>query len=90
LSDGVHSSYAASPVDYDRIFIAYPELSGLRSKTLAANTIIQPDQVMDGMIVSAFHATQQEWAARKDMTFTAQFNFHDDLTLLPPAQITEQ
>jgi hypothetical protein len=90
LADGVHSSYAASPIDYDRIFIAYPELSGLKSTTLAKNSVIQPGEVLAGMIVSAFHVTKDEWAARKNMSFTAQFNFHDDLILQPPAQITEQ
>ena len=33
LEDGVHSSAAALPIDYDRVFIAYPELASLKSNT---------------------------------------------------------
>ena len=90
LEDGIHSSYAASAIDYDRIFVAYPSLSGLRSKTLIRDTIVQPGQVLDGMIVSSFHVSKDEWANRKDLSFTIQFKYLPDLVLTPKAGITEQ
>jgi hypothetical protein len=90
LADGPRSSYAASAIDYDRIFVAYPELSGLRSKTLVRETVVQPNQVLDGMIVSAFHVSQEQWKARKNLSFTIQFKYHPDLTLLPTGPVTEQ
>jgi hypothetical protein len=90
FDDGPHSSYAATATDYDRIFIAYPELAGLRSKTLVRDTVIQPGQVLDGMIVSSFHVSKELWAARKDLSFTLEFKFHPDLVLVPTAPITEQ
>jgi hypothetical protein len=90
LPDGPRSSYVAGPSDYDRIFIAYPELAGLKSKTLLRETVIQPNQVLDGMIVSAFHVSKEDWAARKDLSFTFQFKFHPDLVLTPSGPITEQ
>jgi len=90
LPDGPRSSYAASSIDYDRIFIAYPELSGLRSKTLVRETVVQPNEVLDGMIVSAFHVSQEQWKARKDLNFSIQFKFHPDLVLVPTGPITEQ
>jgi len=90
LPDGIHSSYAASAIDYDRIFIAYPELSGLRSKTLLRDTVVQPNEVLDGMIVSSFHVSPEQWKIRKDLNFTLQFKFHPDLVLVPTTPITEQ
>jgi hypothetical protein len=90
FDDGVHSSYAAGAVDFDRIFIAYPELAGLHSKPLLRDTIIAPGQVADGMIVSSFHVTQAQWAAKKDVSFTVTFKYHPDLVLLPKGPITEQ
>jgi hypothetical protein len=90
LEDGLHSSYAASAVDYDRIFIAYPQLAGLHSKTLVRETIVQPDGILEGMIVSSFHVTKEQWAARKDLNFTLQFKLHPDLVLTPKGPVQEQ
>jgi hypothetical protein len=89
--DGViHTSYAATATDYDRIFIAYPEIAGLRSNTLTRDTIIQPGQVLDGMMVSAFHASKEQWQTKKDLNFTIDFKMHPSLVLQAPAQIPEQ
>jgi hypothetical protein len=90
LDDGPRSSYVASATDYERIFIAYPELRGLHSKTLTRDTVIAPSQVLDGMLVSSFHCSKEQWAARKDLSFTIQFKFHPDLVLLPTGPVTEQ
>lgn len=90
FDDGVHSSYAASAIDYDRIFIAYPELKGLHGKTLVRETVIPAGQVLDGMIVSSFHVSQAQWAARKDLNFTIAFKYHPDLILTPTAPVVEQ
>lgn len=90
FEDGVHSSYAAGAIDFDRIFIAYPELAGLHGKPLLRETIIAPGQVADGEVISSFHVTQAQWAARKDLNFTIELKYHPDLLLLPKAPITEQ
>ena len=90
LEDGGHSSYAATALDYDRIFIAYPELASLKSNTLTRDTIIQPGQVLDGMTVSAFHVLKEQWAAHKDMNFTVEFKFHPSLVLQPTGPITDK
>ena len=90
LDDGIHSSYGASANDYDRIFIAYPQLAGLRSKTLVRETVVAPGQVMDGMIVSAFHIAPSVWATRKDLNFSIDFKYHPTLLLVPKTQVIEQ
>jgi len=90
LPDGPRSSLIAGPYDYDRIFIGYPELAKLKTKTLLRETVIQPNEVLDGMIVSSFHVSKEDWAARKDLSFTFQFKFHPDLVLTPTGPITEQ
>jgi hypothetical protein len=90
FDDGIHSSYAASAIDYDRIFIAYPNLKGLHGKTLVRDTVVPPGQVLDGMIVSSFHVSQAQWAARKNLNFTIAFKYHPDLILTPAGPVTEQ
>jgi hypothetical protein len=90
FDDGPHSSYAATATDYDRIFIAYPELKGLRSKTITRDNVIQPGQEVDGQIISSFHVSKEQWAAHKDLSFTVQFKYHPDLLLVPATPIIQQ
>lgn len=89
FEDGPHSSYAATSIDYDRIFIAYPELKNFHGAPLLRDTVIPPGQVVDGMIVSSFHVSKEQWVAHKDLNFTIQLKFHPDLVLTPRA-LTEQ
>jgi hypothetical protein len=90
LSDGIHSSYAATAGDYDRIFIAYPELAASREKPLSPETTLNPGQTEEGEIVSAFRLTKQQWDARKDLNFTFGFQYQPDLVLAPHSAVNEQ
>ena len=91
LSDGgIHSSYAATAGDYDRIFIAYPELAASRGKPLSLDTTLDPGQTQEGEIVSAFRLTKQQWDARKDLNFTFGFQYQPNLVLAPHSAVTEQ
>jgi hypothetical protein len=90
LEDGIHSSYAATKTDYDRIFIGYKELAPYKTHTLIRDTIIQPGQTIEGTIVSSFHVSQEQWTARKDLSITIQLKSHPDLILIPKVPITEQ
>jgi hypothetical protein len=89
FDDGIHSSYAATALDFDRIFIAYPELKSLHTKTLIRETIVAPGQILDGTIVSSFHVSKAQWAAHKDLNFSIQFKYHPDLILTPTGPVTE-
>jgi len=89
LDDGVHSSYAAGAADYDRLFVAYPELAALRGKPLPTETTIAPGQSQEGTIVSAFRLSKQQWDARKDLSFTIGFQYQPSLVLAPKAVVTE-
>lgn len=89
LPDGLHSSYAATATDYDRIFIAYPELVGLRSTVLAADTVIPPAAGIDGMIVSSFRISKADWENHKAMNFEIDLKLHPKLILTPKLPITE-
>ncbi len=90
LDDGVHSSYAASLGDYDRVFIAYPELAALHSKGLSPEATIEPGQTQEGTFVSSFRITKQQWDARKDLNFTFGFQYQPNLVLTTHSAIVEQ
>ena len=83
LEDGPRSSTAAGKNDYDRIFIGYPELAKLKTQTIVPDTIIAPGQTLDGMLVSAFHVSKEQWDTHKDLNVTVGFRYHPDLVLTP-------
>jgi hypothetical protein len=91
LDDGIHSSYAANRGDYDRIWVAYPEIPVPHLAPISAlDTTIGPGQTVTGTIVSAFKMTQQDWDARKGLDYTFAFKYQPVLTVTPQVQITER
>jgi hypothetical protein len=87
LPDGIHSSYAAIPADYERLFAAYPELASIHGKPLALDSTIQPGETVEGNLVSAFRLTKQEWGARKDLSFTFGLLYQPSLVLTPHPEV---
>ena len=90
LDDGIHSSYAATLSDYNRVFIAYPKMPVPHGKPLSPQTTIAPGQTVEGTIVSAFRLTQEQWGARKDLNFSFGIQYQPDLVVAPHVPITVQ
>jgi hypothetical protein len=90
LADGIHSSYAASQSDYDRVFIAYPAMPVPHGPALPINLTLDPGQTVDGTFVSSFRLTKQEWDARKNLNFTFSFRYQPSLVLAPKTAVIEQ
>jgi hypothetical protein len=90
LDDGIRSSYAATATDYNRVFLAYPNMPVPHGKALSPQTTINPGQTVEGSIVSAFRLTKQQWDARKDLNFTFGIQYQKDLTLTPHGPVTDQ
>jgi hypothetical protein len=72
------------------VFQAYPELAALHGKPLSPETTINPGQTQEGMVVSAFRITKQQWDARKDLDFTFSFGYQPKLVLAPHAAVIEK
>ncbi|HVC47567.1 MAG TPA: hypothetical protein VND90_10005 [Terracidiphilus sp.] len=90
LADGVHSSYAASASDYDRIFVAYPDLAQWRATPLNTEAMLQPGQTLEGTFVTSFTMSKADWEARKGLDFTVAFRYQPLLNLSPAAPVTER
>lgn len=90
FDDGIHTSYAATPSSYDRIFLAYPNLTVPHGKALPIVTDIEPGQTLEGTFVAAFKISKQQWDARKDLNFTFSFRYQPNLVLKPTVPVTEQ
>jgi len=85
--DGIHSSYAASAADYDRVFLAYPSMPVPHGKGLRLDLTLDPGQTVEGTIVSAFRMSKQQWDAGKNLNFTFAFQYQPSLVLTPHAAV---
>ena len=90
LADGIHSSYAASAADYDRVYLAYPSMPVPHGKALSLQSTIDPGQTVEGTIVSAFRMSKAEWDAGKDLNVTFAFSYQPSVVLAPKAAVIEQ
>jgi hypothetical protein len=90
LQDGIHSSYAASQSDYDRIFLAYPDIPVPHGPGLPLSLSLDPGQSTDGTFVSSFRLTKQEWDQRKDLSFSFSFRYQPVLVLKPQSAVIER
>jgi hypothetical protein len=90
LDDGIHSSYAASQSDYDRIFLAYPDMPAPHGPGLPLSLTLDPGASVDGTFVSSFRLTRQQWDARKSLDFSFSFRYQPTLVLTPQAAVIER
>jgi hypothetical protein len=90
LDDGIHSSYAATATDYDRVFLAYPNMPVPHGKALSPQATIDPGQTVEGTMVSAFRLTKEQWDARKGLDFTFGIQYQPSLKLAPHTAVIDQ
>ena len=91
MADGIHSSYAATPTDYERIFKAYPNCSSGMRTPISPDLTIQPGETKEGTFVMFFPHGQSR-TGRRARNWTTPFNFQylPALTLAPKGPITER
>ena len=69
---GENSDDAASPTDYDRYFIVYPDLKEHILQPLVVETKIAPGGEQKGTLLVSFPVTKAQFDARKDLTVIIQ------------------
>jgi len=90
MPDGVHSSYAAEQSQYDRVFLAYPDLAPWHSSALSPEATLEAGQTIEGTFVSAFRLDKQQWDTRKNLDYTFSFRYQPNVTSAPQTAITER
>ena len=90
LPDGIYSSTAASQTDYDKVFLAWPDIPVPHGEGLPINLVLDPRQIIDGTFVSSFRLTKQQWDAHSNLSFSFNFRDHPTLVLTPHDAIIEQ
>jgi hypothetical protein len=90
LPDGVHSSYAAEKSQYDRVFLAYPDLAPWHNSGLSPDATLEAGQTIEGTFVSAFRLDKQQWETRKGLGYTFSFRYQPNVTTTPQVAVTER
>jgi hypothetical protein len=90
LDDGIHTSYAAIPADYERIFVAYPDLASLHGKPILSDATIPSGETLEGDFVSAFRIDKSQWDGRKGLDFDISFRYLPDLKLAPTTPVSDR
>jgi hypothetical protein len=88
LDDGIHSSYAAMPTEYQRIFVAYPTLASFHATPISPDSTIDPGQTKEGTFVSSFRIPKEQWDARKSLDFSFGFRYLQSLKLPYTSAVT--
>lgn len=90
LADGIHSSYAAMPSDYERVFKAYPQLMQWHAPSLSPELTLQPGDTKEGTFICSFRMAKADWDSRKALDYTFNFQYLPGLKLTPKGSITER
>lgn len=90
LPDGIHSSYAATPTDYERLFKAYTQLQQWHAPAISPDLTIQPGETKEGTFVCSYRMTKADWETRKDLGYTFNFQYLPALTLDWKGAVTER
>ena len=91
LDDGIHTSDAATPNDYERLFQAMPELAPLHGTAIPFEATIAPGATVEGDFVSSFNKlSEQQWNARKGLNYSVSMQYQPNLTVAGPQSVTVQ
>jgi hypothetical protein len=66
------SDDAASPSDYDRYFMAYPDLKEHSTQPLVVEMKIPPGAEQKGTVLVSFPVTKEQFETRKDLNVTIE------------------
>jgi hypothetical protein len=87
----IDSSFAAGASQYDRVFLAYPDLAQWHESALGTNELtIEPDQTVEGTFVSSYRMAKEQWDARKALDFTFAFRYQKPLKLTPQVPVVDR
>jgi hypothetical protein len=84
-NDEDQRSLAASARDFDKVFIAYPDLKPLRKDPLPRDLTLAPGQQAEGMVIYNFPISKAQWDSRSDLEMRFSFLHQTSLVLdVPP------
>lgn len=91
LPDGsVDSSFATTASQYERIFLAYPDLAKWHSTPLNPEMTIETGQTVEGTFVSSFRMAKEQWDARKALDYGFGFRYQPNVKIAATGAVTDR
>lgn len=88
LPDAPYRSSAASTSDFDKVFIAYPDLQQYKKQPLLRDLTIPPGQSVEGMMIFNYQMDKAKWDSRTGTDIGLSFIHQKPLILQLPNQQT--
>jgi len=79
-----HRSLAATATDYDRVFVAYPELAPMKREPLLRDTTIPAGATAEGQLIFNYPIAKDQWDMRRSLDLTISFLHQKDIILPAP------
>jgi hypothetical protein len=77
-------------MDYNRLFVAYPQLPVPHGSALKTTELtIKPGDTVEGTFVSAFLMDKAQWDKHAKLTFSLALQYQKKLLLEPKTPVTE-
>lgn len=87
----IDSSTATTASQYERAFLAYPELARWHAPALKTSDLeLAPGQTVEGTFVSSFQMSKQTWDARKALDYTARFRYQTPVKFAPTGPVLDR
>jgi hypothetical protein len=87
----IDSSTATTASQYERVFLAYPNLAQWQASALKTTDLdLEPGQTVEGTFVSSFRMAKETWDARKALDYTAHFRYQKAVKFAPTAAVTDR
>jgi hypothetical protein len=91
LADGtVDTSFATTASQYERIFLAYPNLAQWHSLPLSTELSLEPGQTAEGTFVSSFRMAKEQWDARKALDFSFAFRYQPEVKVAATGTVIDR
>jgi hypothetical protein len=91
LSDGtVDTSYATTASQYERIFVAYPDLRPWHATPINTELTLEPGQTAEGTFVSSFRIAKDQWDSRKSLDFGFAFRYQPEVKITATGSVTDR
>jgi hypothetical protein len=81
LPDEAEHSTAVSGSDFDKVFIAYPDLKQYQKPPLERDTTIQPGQQVEGMMIFSYQISKAKWDSRSGTDLSISFLHQNPLVM---------
>lgn len=78
---------AVGPSDFRRAFVAYPKLVPAEGTPLLREMTLDPGEQTEGMILTHYTMTKEEWEKRSSLNFKIVFRYQKSLILQPPRNV---